>query len=84
MTFKWTPGHSGGENLQQWFVVDIREYMDNQHGHWKGETEVRDNTTQYKLTGLNEDTTYDIRVFSENEFGRNINGQIVTATTGCK
>ena len=81
LTISWSPGYSGGENLDQWFLVDYREYVNSEPGDWLDETKVTDGSNRYELSGLKEGTTYDIRVFSENEVGRSLSGQTIQGKT---
>ncbi|XP_072048955.1 LOW QUALITY PROTEIN: uncharacterized protein [Amphiura filiformis] len=82
LSINWNAGYSGGEDLYQWFIVDFRMYNNNQPGNWEGETEVKNVVTQYEVTGLSEDTLYDIRVFSVNDIGKSIDGELVQGITG--
>ena len=65
ITLEWTPGYSGGNNLEQNFWVAYRE---KNAADWEEEESV----TQFyhKISGLQQDTTYEIRVTPENELGR--------------
>ena len=77
----WTPGYSGGENLVQSFLVDYRAYTENTPGEWSEAVEITNGDTHYEVTGLLEETTYDIRVISKNDIGRNEDGQIINGMT---
>ena len=83
ITVSWTPGYSGGESLEQSFVVVYRLYTDNAPGEWSEEQNVPDGDKSYTVKDLLADSTYDIQVFSENDLGRNTNGQTVQGKT-CK
>ncbi len=81
ITIAWDPGYTGGESLDQWFVVDYRRYTNDVPGEWSEVTRVTDGQVKYTVEKLVPGTKYEIRVFSENVIGRNEEGQSVLATT---
>ncbi|XP_072022562.1 uncharacterized protein [Amphiura filiformis] len=62
----WSPGYAGGNNLDQTFYVAYRKKTSNDE--WIEEESVAEN--YHVIRGLQQDTTYEIRVVAENRIGR--------------
>ena len=58
ITLEWTPGYSGGNNLDQMFWVAYREKSST--ADWEKEESIAQ--FYHKISGLQQDTTYEIRV----------------------
>ncbi|WAR05316.1 TUTL-like protein [Mya arenaria] len=71
----WTPAYDGG--LSQTFHVEYREAGTSV---W-GETDVIAGNINHTIVGLNQDTTYEIRVYSTNVIGRSVSSEVITITT---
>ncbi|XP_052804993.1 hemicentin-2-like [Mya arenaria] len=74
-TIVWTPGFDGG--LPQTFFVQYREVL---HSKWM-EDKAANDRYNYTLRNLTPGTTYELRLYAENDLGRSHESSLIKVTT---